>query len=83
MKWKLTGLALTTLVLAFACSDSNGEADGDGHGEEGPCHEIEESCAPKDDGTNAEISECHEFGHDGTEAECMSNLDRCLTACGS
>src|SRR5262245_5161751 len=48
------------------------------------CREIVAVCHIKDDGTNAEISECHETAHDkGTDSACRDVHDSCIAKCNA
>ena len=81
----LAASLLLVPLLAAACGSDDDDGNGDSHGgaHEGPCGEIEEKCAPKDDGTDQVIADCHDLGHDGTEEECEAAEAMCLAACGA
>lgn len=71
-------------IVGAACS-SDDESDGEQHNDshEGACAEIEEACAPKDDGSDQAVADCHDLGHDTPEAECEAQEDACITLCNS
>jgi hypothetical protein len=53
------------------------------HGEPGArCRELARTCHPKDDGTPGELHDCHSLGHEGPEARCVVEYERCIVLCG-
>jgi hypothetical protein len=48
------------------------------------CRAIVDVCHDKDDGTNAEIHECHETAHDkGTDDACKAVQTDCIAKCNA
>jgi hypothetical protein len=48
---------------------------------EGACEAIMDACHEKDDGTNAEVSACHEVAHEEDAAQCAAQQDACIATC--
>lgn len=70
------------VALATSCSWACGADDQDEeHVHHGPCAEIEEVCAEKDDGTPGAIADCHRLAHEGSAQRCEAQHAACLQAC--
>lgn len=50
---------------------------------EGACEMIVDACHEKDDGSDDVINGCHSQAHDGTDAQCSTDLQACLDACNA
>jgi hypothetical protein len=67
------------LVLAFGCQADDG-------GQPliaGACGEIVDACHTKDDGSDAQISDCHTIAHDENEQECSNVHAMCVELCNA
>jgi hypothetical protein len=78
----LSKLGALLVALAALCSGAcSADDEDDGHSHHGPCAEIEELCADKDDGTPGVIADCHQLAHEGSTQRCEAQHAACLQAC--
>lgn len=74
--------AALLVAVATLCSCACGADDPDDErSHHGPCAEIEEVCAEKDDDTPGAIADCHQLAHEGSASRCETQLAACLEAC--
>jgi hypothetical protein len=76
LQWRMA----TAVVLALgACGEETGTHDDLGEA----CAPIAEACHEVAGLGDAELDECHDIGHDGDEAACEAESERCLAVCAA
>ncbi len=78
------------LVVMSSCDDEDDKTNGStatsddatsGDTGDDDCDLITEACHPKDDGSNAAITSCHDVAHGGDVAMCTAQKAACIELC--